>query len=635
MAVQDAIPPEPAVETAVLPSAHLAPHLWALRKDRWVLFGMITLGLQVAFCHVLPGGQSWLQLATETLLGAALVSALWHRVDQIRQPVERLFWKDLTVATTALLAGVLLQAGPDLPMVTVAADLLYVIFFVLFVLALERRPHRHHPWRPGTLDRSLTWPPLMVFVICLLAYLVIQPLYFGSYQAQVTSPWLAWILDMFLAARLLLVAIKSTSLRWQNLYAMLAMAMGLATARDLWQAFSPPQAPQEPLGDLLLIGLPWLLMIVAARLRRRRFPSDALIEEDRADAGISSPAGQGLVFALLLPLLHIAFQASVDDPIDDLHQELLLLIGLLALGVLAYLQYQKLRTGMQGMRRERNLFEEELLESEQDLRLMVTQKQTAETLDSFARNFAEIFYRNPDAMTICGLAEGDFLEVNDAFADLYGFRRQDMMGRTALDLGLLSPDDEMDQLFHRLQQHETVRKIRVRSRDREGNPLAVDLSAQRVEISGQPCVLIVTFKHSPTLHAAMPTDWLAHGSDPAWGLDAEDRITYWNQAAEDFFGLRSENALGRAAASIFDHPAHADLSRRVLQKGGVQEESMDLVNADGQRIPVRCLYLRWWITTGPEEASENRGDDFEEAPTRAASRLGICRPAHQSGAAQT
>lgn len=614
------------------PAAYLAPHLWALRRDRWVLFGVFTLSLQVVLSHGLKIEHPWIQLATEILLGLALVSALWHRIDQIRQPVERLFWKDLTVAATALLAVVVLQGAPDLPAVTVTADLFYVIFFVVFVLALERRPHRHHPWRPGTLDRNLTWPPLMVFVVCLMAYLVIQPLYFGAYQAHVASPWLAWILDGFLATRLLLVAIKSTSLRWQNLYATLAMAMGLATARDLWQALSPPNAPREPLGDLLLIGLPWLLLIVAARLRRRRFPADALIEEDRADAGISSPAGQGLVFALLLPLLHIAFQVSVDDPIDDPHQELLLLVGLLTLGVLAYSQYQKLRKGMQGMRRERNLFEEELLESEQDLRLMVTQKQTAETLDSFARNFGEIFYRNPDAMAICGLADGDFLEVNDTFAALYGYRRQDMMGRTALDLGLIAPGDEMDQLFHRLQQHETVRQVRVRSRDREGNPFSVDLSAQRVEIAGQPCILIVTFKHQTSPQDHLPTDWLAHASDPAWGLDADDRISYWNQAAEDFFGLRAENALGRAAASVFDHPAHAELSQRVLQEGGLKEEGMEFLNAAGEPVPVRCLYFRWWVPVDSEPSADDSENELREdtggADHRVASRLGICRATH-------
>ena len=619
-----------------VPAAHLAPHLWALRSDRWVLLGAAVLGLQLVLSQVLSGTHGWLQWVMEGLLGLALVSALWHRVEQIRQPVERLFWKDLTVAAAALLAVIVLQAGPDLPWITVAADLFYVVFFVLFVLALERRPHRHHPWRPGTLDRNLTWPPLIVFVLCLLGYLVLQPLYFGSYQAHVASPWLAWILDGFLTVRLLLVAVKSTSLRWQNLYAMLAMAMGLATARDLWQAFSPHHVAQESLGDVLLVGLPWLLLITAARLRRRRFPSDALIEEDRADAGISSPAGQGLVFALLLPLLHITFHVTVDDPIEDKHQELLLLVGLVALGVLAYSQYQKLRTGMQNMRRDRNLFEEDLLESEQDLRLMVTQKQTAETLDSFARNFGEIFYRNPDPMAICGLSDGDFLEVNDAFAALYGFRRQDMMGRTVLDLGLLSPGDEMDQLFQRLQQHESVRKARIRSQDREGNSFSVDLSAQRVEISGQPCILIVTFKSQETSPATdLPTDWLAHASDPAWGLDAEDRIIYWNQAAEDFFGLRVENALGRAATSVFDHDAHDELSQRVLRQGGLQEDAMEFHNAVGERVPVRCLYFRWWLSELPELLDESQEDTSSEADDRPFLRLGICRTAHQSRATKT
>lgn len=601
------------------PAAHLTPHLRALVSDLWVRSALGILAVHVILSQWFQQGTAgwWALHLPPVLLAGTVFGALWWRLDQVRQPNERLFWNDLAAACGALLAATILRTGHEIPWLAVASDLFYVAFFIIFVLALERRPHRHHPWRPGSLDRNLSWPALMVFVLSLLTYLVFQPLAFQHYQPRIASTWLAWVLDGFLTIRLVLVAVKSSSLRWQNLYTVLAMAMALATGRDLWQALTGSTSAINS-GDLLLAGLPWVLLVVAARLRLRRFPADALIEEERADAGISSPAGQGLVFALALPLLHFTYKNVVDDPIADTYRETLLLAACLALGILSYLQYQRLRSGMQNLRQERALFEEELLESEQDLRLMVEQKQTTETLDTFERAFVDIFYRNPDAIAICTLADGDFLEVNDAFADLFGFARQEMMGQTALELGLLTPGDDFDRLMQRLQQHEMVRQVQVACRHRDGHGLSIEMSAQRVEIEGQLCMLIVTLLTQPAAPspASEHADWLAGSTDSAWVTDDAGLITYWNEAAATLLGWPEERALGQPIEQILDTPEHQEILRCVDGEGHWSGE-LEAVHVDGRRLRLHCRYLLL--------QPDGDGPKTDPAQPPGASRLAICR----------
>ena len=52
--------------------------------------------------------------------------------------------------------------------------------------------------------------------------------------------------------------------------------------------------------------------------------------------------------------------------------------------------------------------------------------------------FSHIFHASPIAMTINALADGRYVDVNDSYVRLIGFSREEMIGRRAVDLGILS-----------------------------------------------------------------------------------------------------------------------------------------------------------------------------------------------------
>ena len=80
------------------------------------------------------------------------------------------------------------------------------------------------------------------------------------------------------------------------------------------------------------------------------------------------------------------------------------------------------------------------------------------------------FNRNPLLMSVADLSTDRYLEVNDAFCARVGLRRDEMVGRTAVELGLIT-HDERDSLAQRLFAAQTKSAIELTIRPRAGPPI--------------------------------------------------------------------------------------------------------------------------------------------------------------------
>src|SRR6185436_11447832 len=73
---------------------------------------------------------------------------------------------------------------------------------------------------------------------------------------------------------------------------------------------------------------------------------------------------------------------------------------------------------------------------------ITARRQAEEALRFSEEKFAKAFRSSPFRVTIGTLAEGRFIEVNDAFLRDHGFTREQVIGRTSPELGLwANPDD--------------------------------------------------------------------------------------------------------------------------------------------------------------------------------------------------
>ena len=118
-------------------------------------------------------------------------------------------------------------------------------------------------------------------------------------------------------------------------------------------------------------------------------------------------------------------------------------------------------------------------------------KQAEKILSESEERFAKAFNASPLILTISSLKDGRIIEVNDTFIEASGYARQEVIGRTTLELGLWAETAERNEELESIKQIGKLRNIEYSFRNRSGEELIGLLSAERIEIGGEPFALTV------------------------------------------------------------------------------------------------------------------------------------------------
>ncbi|HVF98551.1 MAG TPA: sensor domain-containing diguanylate cyclase [Chloroflexia bacterium] len=103
---------------------------------------------------------------------------------------------------------------------------------------------------------------------------------------------------------------------------------------------------------------------------------------------------------------------------------------------------------------------------------------------------AQAFRTSPAALAITRLEDGRFLEANDTFLRQYGYDREDVIGASALDLGMWAePEDRAEMVRTVLEEGSISREVNLLHKSGE---IRVTLfSAHRIEIGGEQYLVTV------------------------------------------------------------------------------------------------------------------------------------------------
>lgn len=107
------------------------------------------------------------------------------------------------------------------------------------------------------------------------------------------------------------------------------------------------------------------------------------------------------------------------------------------------------------------------------------------------QRFEKLFMAAPEAMSLSELQGGRFLQVNAAFCTLFGFDAGQVIGRSSAQLGLWSQEERRAELLARLRAGESVRGFEGRAWTRAREPIDVSFSAEKIELDGQDCLLLL------------------------------------------------------------------------------------------------------------------------------------------------
>ena len=183
---------------------------------------------------------------------------------------------------------------------------------------------------------------------------------------------------------------------------------------------------------------------------------------------------------------------------------------------------------------------------------------TEEALRFSEEKFAKAFRASPDAITITTLEEGRYIEVNDSFLRLSGYTREEVIGRTSLELNLWAEPADRARLVEPIRRQEPVRNLEAKFRSKSGRTGPALVSADRIELAGQACLLTVTrdltSQKQREGEVQRQQDFLRKVLDANPNLvfvkDWEGRFTLANRAVAEIYGTTPEGLVGRTDADF-------------------------------------------------------------------------------------
>ncbi len=124
--------------------------------------------------------------------------------------------------------------------------------------------------------------------------------------------------------------------------------------------------------------------------------------------------------------------------------------------------------------------------------------------------FSTVFHKNPLAIGISSYASGRFIDVNEAFLQLFCYERNEIIGHTATELNLWVYLEDKARMYMSLSEHGQIQNQELMFRTKTNETGDALLSAELINIGGEQCVLRMLSDITEKNKAQRAIDYLAH-----------------------------------------------------------------------------------------------------------------------------
>ncbi len=233
-----------------------------------------------------------------------------------------------------------------------------------------------------------------------------------------------------------------------------------------------------------------------------------------------------------------------------------------------------------------------------------------ESLRKSEERYRTAFQMTLDAVNLNRLSDGMFVDCNRAFLSISGFTREDVIGRTSVELDIWADPRDRQKLLEMLNKDGVCRNLEARFRKKNGEVIWGLMSASLIELDGVRSILSITRDVSEAKKAENEIKRLAF-YDPLTGLP--NRRMLLDRLRQT---LRSGRRTGRKCALLF-----IDLDNFKTLNDTLGHHTGDLLLQEVARRLVLCLReTDTAARIGGDEfvvIVENLSPDTEEAAAQA------------------
>lgn len=200
-------------------------------------------------------------------------------------------------------------------------------------------------------------------------------------------------------------------------------------------------------------------------------------------------------------------------------------------------------------------------------------KQAEKALRESQEKFSKIFQASPVALSVSTMAQGRYLDVNEEFLKLLQRSRADVVGRSALDLGVWVFPGQREIVIDEIRRCGSVRNFEIALRAGAGQVRQVLWSAELVVIENENCLIGTSLDITDRLLAERKLreseeryrQLFDMESDALVLIDSEThRFLDVNQSAQQLYGYSRDEFLRMEVGAISAEP---DLTRATIASG--------------------------------------------------------------------
>jgi PAS domain S-box-containing protein len=189
----------------------------------------------------------------------------------------------------------------------------------------------------------------------------------------------------------------------------------------------------------------------------------------------------------------------------------------------------------------------------------ITERKKAEAeLRKSEERFAKAFNCNPQPMALTTLSDGLFIDVNESFMEMSGYTREELIGHTAIELGIYRDETEREVMLNRMFAVSGGRNIEKRFATKNGNIRLLLVSAEILPIGNEKCIL--TASTDITSHKKLEEELqlserefatlVENSPDIIARLDRDLRYNYVSRKLENVSGLGRSQFIGFKPSEI-------------------------------------------------------------------------------------
>jgi two-component system, sensor histidine kinase and response regulator len=232
--------------------------------------------------------------------------------------------------------------------------------------------------------------------------------------------------------------------------------------------------------------------------------------------------------------------------------------------------------------------------------LITERKQAEEKLRRSEEKFLNAFYVTPAGMTITRIADGRFVDVNDAFLRMFEFSREDAIGHTSVELNMLTPETR-DELIRQQLETGGLKNAELMSRTKSGKLIHLLFSSKPMRVDGTDCHLTtlidITERKKAEAELEKSRRLLAEteqiGKVGGWELDIDTGKQTWTEQVYHIHELALDYDPNIDGALAFYTPESkliiGQALQRVVEHGEPFDVELEIITAKGNLRSVHTI----------------------------------------------